>query len=277
MDVPPRSHSESSPLKTLIYPFALSLAFTSTFMVESSELSAQETGDLKIQFKYGGDAPDAKNTKPTTDAAYCGKHPIVDESLLVNSENKGIKNFLVYVYTGRGGSDLDDLGYEGGKAETKQLANQNCRFEPHIVIAKAGDTLKVTNPDEIGHNANIQFFNNNSVNPMIPAGQDVMVALEEPEPAPIAVSCNIHPWMTAKLVVLDHPYAAISDAEGNLVIKGLPVGEELVFRAFHESASVKEVQIDGKDVKWKKSRFEVKIKPGVNDMGTVVVGADQFN
>ena len=261
-------------MKTLIHPVVLALAFTSAFVFESTELSAQETGDLKIQFKYGGDAPDAKDITPTADGAYCGKHPIVDERLLVNGENKGIKNVLVYVYTGRGGSDLD---YKGGEAETKELANKGCQFEPHIVIAKAGDTLKVTNPDEIGHNANIQFFKNDSVNPMIPAGQEVAIDLEDPEPAPISVSCNIHPWMTAKLVVLDHPYAAVSDADGNLVIKGLPVGEELVFRAFHESASVKEVEIDGKEVSWKKSRFEVEIEPGVNDMGTVVIGADQFD
>jgi hypothetical protein len=82
--------------------------------------------------------------------------------------------------------------------------------------------------------------------------------------------------MTAKLVVLDHPFAAVSDSDGNLLIKGLPVGEALVFRAFHESARIKEAEVDGKKVKWKKSRFEVKIKPGVNDMGTVVLDADQF-
>ncbi|KAA1260390.1 hypothetical protein LF1_29300 [Rubripirellula obstinata] len=253
---------------------ATTAAIAIAFLFTTLHSSAAETGDLKIQFKYGGDAPEAKSITPTADGEYCGKHEIVDPRLLVNGENQGLKNVLVYVYTGRGGSDLD---YDGGEPETKELANQDCQFEPHIVIAKAGDTLKVTNPDEIGHNANIQFFKNDSVNPMIPAGQEILVELEEPEPAPITVSCNIHPWMTAKLVVLDHPYAAVSDSDGNLVIKGLPVGEELVFRMFHESARIKEAEVDGKKVKWKKSRFEVKIQPGVNDMGTVVLDADQFD
>lgn len=260
-------------MKILTPPAGIAVACVLSSILGSAQLSAQNTGDLKIQFKYGGDAPDAKSITPTTNAEYCGKHPMIDPRLLVNGENKGLKNVVVYVYTGRGGSDLD---YEGGEPETKELANQDCQFEPHIVIAKAGDTLKVTNPDEIGHNANIQFFKNKAVNPTIPAGQEVIVELEEAEPAPIPVACNIHPWMTAYLVVLDHPYAAVSDADGNMVIKGLPVGEELVFRAYHESARIKEAEVDGKKVDWKRSRFEVTIKPGVNDMGTVILDADQF-
>jgi plastocyanin len=181
---------------------------------------------------------------------------------------------VVYLYTGRGGSDLD---YDGGDPQTVVLANKDCQFEPHIVLAKVGDTLKVTNPDEVGHNANIQFFKNKAINPTIPAGREVMVELKEAEPAPIPVTCNIHPWMRARLVVLEHPFAGVSDADGHLTIKGLPAGETFVFRAFHERARIKEATMDGKTVKWKRSRFEVEIKPGMNDLGTVVLGADQFN
>ena len=31
----------------------------------------------------------------------------------------------------------------------------------------------------------------------------------------------------------DHPFAAVSDENGDLTIKGLPAGEELVFRVYH--------------------------------------------
>ena len=249
------------------------LIFAATSIMGASDGRAAETGDLKIHFKYGGAAPDAKAIIPTANAEFCGKNPLSDPSLMVDKDNQGLKNVVVYVYTGRGGSDID---FEGGEAEVKELANRGCEFDPHIVITKTGDTLKVTNPDPIGHNANIQFFKNKAVNPTIPAGQFVDVELVKPEPAPIPIACNIHPWMTAFVVVLDHPYAAVSDKDGNLVIKGLPVGKELVFRAYHESARIKEVEIDGKKTKWKRSRFEVKIEPGMNDLGTVVIGEDQF-
>ena len=233
-----------------------------------SNLAMAETGDLKIRFELGGDLPEQKEIDVNKDVQFCGKNKLMDETLVVNPENKGIKNVVVYVYTGRGGSKLDDVDPAGN---THELINQDCRFEPHIVIAQTGDTLKVTNPDDVGHNANLSFFNNKQQNLMIPAAQEKDVALEKSEPAPIPVDCNIHPWMKAYVVVLDHPFAAVSDENGEMTIKGLPAGEELVFRAYHESGSIKEVVIGGKKDVWKRSRFEMEIEPGMNDLGTVVV------
>lgn len=229
-----------------------------------------ETGDLKIRFEYGGDVPETSNVNVTKDTQFCGKEALVEETLLVNKENKGIQNVVLYVYTGRGGSKLDDVAPAN---KTHTLANEKCRFEPHIVIAQTGDVLKVTNPDDVGHNANLSFFNNKQQNLMIPATQEKEVELKEPEPAPIPIDCNIHPWMKAYVVVLEHPFAAVSDENGDLTIKGLPAGEKLTFRVFHEKGAINEVEVDGKDEEWKRSRFEVKIKAGMNDLGTVVVPA----
>lgn len=235
---------------------------------------AEETGTLRMTFKLKGDAPKSQPVQPNVDQAFCGQFQIPDESLVVNPENKGIKNVIVYVYTGRRGTDLPEMDLE---AKTHVLANQNCRFEPHVVIAKKGDTIKVTNPDKVGHNANFQFFNNQQQNLTVPAGGAVDVKLEEAEPAPIPVACNIHNWMKAQLVVLDHPFAAVSSEDGVLEISGLPVGKEIVFRANHENGSLKDVIIDGEEESWRGSRFEVEIKPGMNDMGVIEVPVDAFN
>jgi len=233
-----------------------------------------ETGDLKIHFEYAGDAPDPSAIDVNKDVQFCGKTKLMNERLLVNPKNKGVKNVVVYVYTGRGGSKLDAVPATN---KTLTLANDQCRFEPHIVIAQTGDTLKVTNPDSVGHNANLGFFNNKQQNFTIPAGQEKTVALEESEPAPIPVDCNIHPWMKSYVVVLDHPFAAVSDENGDLTIKGLPVGEELVFRVYHEAGGIKEVKINGKAEEWSRSRFKVDVKPGVNDLGTVVIPEDALS
>ncbi len=236
--------------------------------------ASAQTGDLKIHFEYGGDPPDAVEVNVNKDVEFCGKNKLLNDRLLVNKQNKGIKNVVVYVYTGRGGSKLDKV--EPAK-NTHTLANKNCRFEPHIVIAQTGDTLKVTNPDAVGHNANLGFFNNKQQNFTIPSGQEKLVELEKDEPAPIPVDCNIHPWMKSYIVVLDHPFAAASDENGDLVIKGLPAGKELVFRAYHEAGSLGDVVINGKKEEWKRSRFEVKIKAGMNDLGTVVIPAEALS
>ncbi|WP_164102954.1 methylamine utilization protein [Candidatus Laterigemmans baculatus] len=251
----------------------LGLAATATLL--SSTAMAAETGTLKAKFVYGGAPPSPPAIDPNKDQAFCGKHPLVDESLLVNKENNGIQNVILYVYTGRGGSKLPKSDPSN---DTHELANDKCRFEPHVVIAQAGDTLKVTNPDAVGHNANLNFFANNPQNFTIPPGGEKEVKLEEAEPAPIPVECNIHPWMKAYVVVLDHPYAAVSDKDGVLTIEGLPAGEELNFRIAHEAAagSIDEVKINGKTEKWRRNRFDVKIKPGMNDLGEIEIPAEAF-
>lgn len=237
----------------------------------ASQLNA---GDLKIQFLFDGVVPPPTAINVNRDEAFCGKHGLVDERLVVNPTSKGIKNVVVYVYTGRGGSKLPD---QAPKNATHVLANKNCRFEPHIVIAQVGDTLKVTNPDPVGHNASMNFLKNTPQNPMIPSGQEVEVELKESEPAPIPVTCSIHPWMQSRLVVLDHPFAAVSDEDGVLVIKDLP-NEELNFRVYVEAAdgALDEVDLNGKTVKWKRNRFDVDIKDGMNDMGVVKIKANQI-
>jgi len=106
---------------------------------------------------------------------------------------------------------------------------------------------------------------------------DALPIFEENEPAPIPVDCNIHPWMKSYVVVLDHPFAAVSDENGDLTIKGLPAGEELVFRVYHEAGGIKEVEINGKSEEWSRSRFKVDVKPGMNDLGTVVIPTDALS
>jgi plastocyanin len=244
------------------------------FLFMSSVPAMAQKGDLKIHFEYGGAAPNPSAIDVNKDVQFCGQGKLMNERLLVNPKNKGLKNVVVYVYTGRGGSKLDDVP---PAKKILTLANDKCRFEPHIVIAQTGDTLKVTNPDTVGHNANLGFFNNKQQNFTIPAGQEKTVALEESEPAPIPVDCNIHPWMRSYIVVLDHPFVAASDDNGDLIIKGLPVGDELVFRVYHEAGGIKEVTVDGKQEEWSRSRFKVDIKPGMNDLGTVVIPADSLS
>jgi len=232
-----------------------------------------ETGTLKLRFVYDGDPAKQPNIAPTRDVDFCGKHNIPDETLIVNPENKGIQNVVVYVYTRRGGSDVPEVE---PKNNTHTLANDQCRFQPHIVIAQTGDKIKITNPDDVGHNANLGFFKNEQQNLMIPAKQEKVVELLEAEPAMMPVECNIHPWMRAYVVVLEHPYVGISDADGNVVIEGLPSGEELVFAVRHEKGKIEDVKIGGKGESWSLQRFKTMIRAGDNDLGDVFVPAASF-
>ncbi len=49
----------------------------------------------------------------------------------------------------------------------------------------------------------------------------------------IKLKCDVHPWMTAHLHVLDHPYFAVTDEDGRFRIEGLAPGDYRI-EAWHE-------------------------------------------
>lgn len=233
---------------------------------------AAETGTLKARFVYEGTAP---TPKPINTLAFCGGAPLIDESLLVDPETNGIRNLILYVYTGRGGSVVPKS--EPPK-KTHELTSRNCRFEPHVLLARAGDTLNITNRDLFGQNTFIHFFANAAGNFVTPPGGAIQVPMPNAEPAPIPVESHIHPWMKAYVVVLDHPYAAVSDENGALTIKDLPAGKPLAFRFDHEafSGSIDEVRIQSQWWPLQRNRLEIMINPGLNDLGEIVIPAIAF-
>lgn len=247
-----------------------SAAFVGAALSCSSAMA--QTGTVKAQFVYGGSAIDPTAVDVNKDVQFCGNHKLINERLLINQDNNGIKNVVMHVYTGRGGSELDKS--PNGNA-TKTLANEKCRFEPHVVVLQVGDTLEITNPDAVGHNANLNFLANPGQNPTIPPAASVKVKIGMPEPGVIPVDCNIHPWMRAYLVVLDHPFAGVSDEDGMLEIKDVPAGSKLVFRLSHEAAdgAIKEVTIGGKSESLKRNLIEIDVKPGMNDLGKITIPA----
>ena len=58
----------------------------------------------------------------------------------------------------------------------------------------------------------------------------------------IAVKCNIHPWMQAYIHVMEHPYFAVSGADGTFEIGNLPPGT-YTLQAVHEQFGEQEAQI----------------------------------
>ncbi|QDV45156.1 hypothetical protein Enr13x_50300 [Stieleria neptunia] len=236
-------------------------------------VTAEETATLKATFRFLGQPPAVQPIKPHLDRQFCGSVPIPDERLIVHGDNHGLKNVVLYVYTGRRGTVLPN---PKRRSETKLLQIKHCRFKPHILLAQKGDTLRVEDHDPVGHNANFQFFNNAPLGITRPVGAPWQRSLDESEPAPIPVRCNIHPWMNAYLLVLDHRLAGISDGDGKLEITGLPVGQKIVFRAFHESAKLSEVVVNGMAETWDGSRFERVLEAGVNDLGLIEIPASAF-
>jgi len=141
---------------------------------------------------------------------------------------------------------------------------------------QAGQELVIKNSDSVGHNSNITAVKNTPSNNLIPAGGQVTAKFTTEEGLPIQVTCNIHPWMKAWIVVRDNPYAAVSKADGSFEIADLPA-EELELQFWHEKAgNLGEMTIGGKSEKVSKGRKKFKIAAGETDLGEIGLDAKLF-
>ncbi len=82
----------------------------------------------------------------------------------------------------------------------------------------------------------------------------------------VPIACNYHPWESAYILPLDHPYVDITKMDGTFRIPKLPVGK-LEFQVWHEKIGYLSTP------EWKKGRFKMTVKPGINDLGAIKIDA----
>lgn len=115
-----------------------------------------------------------------------------------------------------------------------QMIQKDKTFLPHVLAITKGTIVDFPNFDPIFHNA---FSNYN--------GQVFDIGLYAPgatksipfrREGVVRVFCNIHPSMSAVIVVLRSPYFAVSAKNGSFQITGVPAGSYHL-RVFHERAT----------------------------------------
>jgi plastocyanin len=133
-------------------------------------------------------------------------------------------------------------------AEKIVIDQKGLLFQPHIAAVQAGATVEFLNSDKVAHNI---FWPAISGNKKLshnlgtwPTGQKRVFKFDTAGVVPLL--CNVHPEMSAYIVVTPTPYFAISDADGNYKITGVPDGQYTI-SAWHEGMKVqsKPVKVAG--------------------------------
>ncbi len=194
----------------------------------AAPVTASGWGTLKGRVVFDGDAAApkilvAKGDPNAKDSAVCATNEIKSERLIVDA-SKGVKNVIVYLPK----PTAVNPEAKSAKASATVLFDQKkCIFEPHVLALMTNTKVELKSSDSVSHNVNSKVQNNAFNDAIAPLGTAVKNPVA-PARQPGQVTCDIHPWMTAYWLVLDHPYFAVTDDKGNFEIKNVPAGTQKV-------------------------------------------------
>ncbi len=171
----------------------------------------------------------AKGAAPK-DTEVCGVEQIPDDSVVVNDGK--LANVFIY---------LAKAPKSAPAAPTEPIIfdQKSCIFKPHALVVQTKQPVKILNSDAALHNTHTYPSRNSSFNqgvkPNDTVGVDLIYTRAESEP--FQVGCDVHPWMIAYHLPVDHPYAAVSGPDGKFEIKDLPAGKH-EFKVWHEKGKL---------------------------------------
>ena len=241
-------------------------AIKGRIMIAEADKGSLPPADLKI-YAVG---------QAKVDPNFCAREtPILNETLVVNRENMGLKNAFFYLERKpRGGKPeaaSQSTWPSADSSGTKLILDQkNCTFVPHAMIVPAGKNFTVQSQDAVVHSYKGDAPNSGTFNFTIPAPTGgVPAALElnpykAAEKSPVPISCATHSWMSGYQLPLDHPYGAVTDGDGAFTISDLPSGKH-TFTIWHEKSG-------------KVRDFPVTVKADETvDLGDITLRLNQLN
>jgi hypothetical protein len=220
------------------------IPLTIVLLALTSASHAADWGSIKGKFVLKNNVPQKvvlikKGDPAVKDPAVCAADTLYRNDLVIDPKTKGIQHIFIYLRRAP-----NDVHPDAAKVPEKEyVQNQKgCRFSPHTAFIRSDQKVKIISNDPVPHNTHGTFFKNQSFNLTI-APNDNKVGIEKTFPAseslPMPIVCDIHRHMKCHWLILDHPYAAITNEKGEFEIKNLPAGEH-TFRVWHERGGLLE-------------------------------------
>jgi plastocyanin len=102
-------------------------------------------------------------------------------------------------------------------AAVRVIDQKNCVYVPRVVAIMTGQQIAYRNSDATMHNIHAYLPDGKQdFNDAQPKGyHDRVAPLDVPAgPEPYRVTCDVHPWMEAFVMVTDHSYFTVTGADG---------------------------------------------------------------
>lgn len=192
------------------------------------------TGTITGKVTYTGTPPKAKPIDMSKEPVCAKTHatPVMSQTFVTGPGNS-LADAVVYISAGEQSASAP--------AKLAKLDQAGCMYIPHVVVVQVGQKLEISNSDQASHNIQTSSKTNPTFNKSQTAGSPpVEVKFEKPEF--IHLKCNIHPWMSAWVAVLNTPHSAISGPDGSFTIPGLAPGK-YTLSAWQEHAGTQSQEV----------------------------------
>lgn len=120
-----------------------------------------------------------------------------------------------------------------------RLVQKNKHFSPHLLVVPVGSAVLFPNEDPFFHNVFSVYEGTRFDLGLYESGSSKEVRFNRPGPS--YIFCNIHPEMSAVIMVMTTPYYATTDAAGDYSIEDVPPGE-YEFQVWYESAQPEQLK-----------------------------------
>ena len=211
----------------------LLLLFPVTFTVFAAAqggyrvISVADGGSISGTVKWSGPTPRQLDFPVTKDPQICdpdGKKNVSLERLIVGPEG-GVANTIVYLKDISAGKAMDL------PEQRRHLDQKHCHYIPHILLVPQNAELKMQSSDATLHT--IHMDGAATYNLPFPFTNQIS-ARTMSTPGLVNLRCNGgHVWMNAEMMVVPHPYYAVTDESGRFEFTGVPPGTYQIV-AWHE-------------------------------------------
>ena len=193
-----------------------------------SPVNAETAGNIAGRITFEGTPPKPGVVRMDSDPN-CVQQGATspDESVLVGDAG-ALQNVFVYVKDG-----LGDLRFPVPSAPVV-LDQKGCHYVPHVLGVQTGQSVEIVNSDPTLHNVHALAKANQEFNQGQPLPGMKFTRQFSTREVMVPFKCDVHSWMNAWVGVLDHPYFAVTAADGSFSLKGLPAGTYTV-EAWHET------------------------------------------
>lgn len=180
-------------------------------------------GMIKGTISFKGTLPKPDEILISKDNHHCGDGHVTPDPVRLTANGQVAHAIVAIKDVAAGKPWLKSTG-------PSEIVQEKCKFLPHIQVARKGSELNIINKDPLLHNIHayelIGRARRNMFNIAQPAaGQIDKRPLKTRRSNFVEIDCDAHNWMSAWIYLSDHPYAVVTNEQGQFTIDVIPPGD----------------------------------------------------